>query len=195
MLETAGWDQRWSEKWNELFGSDPQQLQPGRIISQARGTYRTFTANGEIEAEVAGGLLYRAESGGLPVTGDWVALRHHAGDELAIIHHVLPRRTCFSRRAAGKRVEEQVIASNIDVLFVVMAMDQDFNLRRMERYITAAGESGAQVVVLLNKADKCAHRETVLDEARASAGEREVVCLSAREDDVPALLGARITAG
>ena len=91
----------------------------------------------------------------MPVVGDWVAARMVAPGQ-AIVEAVLPRRTCFSRRAAGRREEEQPLAANIDLVFLVCGLDGDFNLRRLERYLTLAAESGASPVVVLNKADLCA---------------------------------------
>src|SRR3712207_655852 len=112
-----------------------------------------------------------AGSKDLPVVGDWVALRELAGERgKAVIEEVLPRKSSFSRRAAGRETEEQVVAANIDTLFLVMGLDHDFNLRRVERYLIMARESGARAVVVLNKAD-------VVEDAAEKVGEVERVAL------------------
>src|ERR1700726_2681564 len=90
----------------------------------------------------------------MPVVGDWVAARIVAAD-YAIVEAVLPRRSCFERRAAGKREDRQAIAANIDLVFLVCGLDGDFNLRRLERYLALAAESGVAPVVVLNKSDVC----------------------------------------
>lgn len=131
-------------------------LQPGRVSIVHRDQYRLYTANGEMKAAAIGALLYRAENASeLPVVGDWVAVQP-TGPEEAMIHAVLPRRTAFSRRAAGDREQEQMIAANVDLALIVCGLDRDFNPRRIERYLTLARESGADAAVVLNKADLCA---------------------------------------
>jgi len=131
MLQEAGWDEVWEEKFADLAGKD---LKPSRVLAQHRQSYSLWTGPGEIDAEIAGALLYRAEAGGLPVVGDWVAVRQYAPTDVAIITDVLPRKTKFSRKASGSAGEEQVIAANIDLLFIVCGLDNDYNLRRLERY-------------------------------------------------------------
>ena len=153
----------------------------GRVALSQREQYRLYSESGELDAEPSGRLWYRAESdAGMPVTGDWVAARA-VGPGQGIVEAVLPRRTCFSRRAAGTREREQPVAANIDVVFLVCGLDGDFNLRRLERYLTLAAESGAAPVVVLNKSDICAAAESRRAEATAVAGSAPVVLLSARE--------------
>ncbi len=135
MLQQAGWDEVWEEKFADFAGKG---LRPARVLAQHRHSYSLWTAAGEADAELAGALLYRAEAGGLPVVGDWVAIRQYAPTDLAIITDVLPRKTKFSRKASGSVAEEQVIAANIDLLFIVCGLDHDYNLRRLERYLVAA---------------------------------------------------------
>ena len=150
MLQQAGWDEVWEEKFADFAGKG---LSPARVLAQHRHSYSLWTAAGEADAELAGALLYRAEAGGLPVVGDWVAVRQYAPTDVAIITDVLPRKTKFSRKASGSVAEEQVIAANVDLLFIVCGLDHDYNLRRLERYLVAARQSGAQPVIVLNKAD------------------------------------------
>lgn len=122
------------------------------------------TANGEMRAQLSGHLRYEAAPGELPVTGDWVALRIPSGQSAGQIQAVLQRATQFSRRAAGKAEREQIVAANLDYAFLVAGLDNDFSPRRIERYLTAAWESGATPVVILNKLDLCTD---LLDRIRA----------------------------
>lgn len=122
-----------------------------RVASAQREIYRLLIDAGELAAEPAGALWY---SGEMPVVGDWVAARI-AGGEQAIVEAVLPRASCFYRRAAGRREERQAIAANVDRLFIVCGLDGDFNLRRIERYLALAAEARVEPVIVLNKADIC----------------------------------------
>jgi ribosome biogenesis GTPase len=132
-----------------------QGLVPGRVVAGHTRLLRVWTDGGEALAEVAGSLRHLARGPEeLPAVGDWVALRP-PDDGPAVILAVLPRRTAFVRRAAGDRSCAQVLAANVDSVFLVMGLDGDFNLRRVERALVLAWESGAEPVVLLNKADLC----------------------------------------
>lgn len=129
----------------------------GRILSQAREVYRVVCEKGEMLSEISGKLRYEAVSGlDFPAVGDFVLLdRDSDKSGHAIIQKILPRKSVFVRKAAGNAMEEQVVAANIDTLFLCMSLNQDFNLRRLERYLTLAWESGAVPVVVLTKADLC----------------------------------------
>ena len=155
----------------------------GRIFFADRGRYRLFTVEGERPATVAGRLLLEAgQPANLPAVGDWVAAR--CGDQNAcVIESVLPRRNYLSRRAAGKREEEQVMAANIDTVLVLCGLDRDFNLRRLERYLTIARESGIDPVIVLNKADLCVELAARLDETIRIARGAPVVSTIATADD------------
>jgi ribosome biogenesis GTPase len=177
-LENIGADARVSGAFEKYAANG---LLLGRVALSQREQYRLYTESGEMTAEPSGGLWYRAAgASAMPVTGDWVAART-VGEGHAIVEAVLPRRTCFSRRAAGTREEEQPVAANIDMVFLVCGLDGDFNLRRLERYLTLAAESGAQPVVVLNKSDVCAEADVRRAEAAGVAGAAPVVMLSARE--------------
>lgn len=176
MLQQAGWDEVWEEKFADFADKG---LRPARVLAQYKHSYSLWTTSGEADAEIAGALLYRAEVNGLPVVGDWVAVRQHAPTDLAIITDVVPRKTKFSRKASGTAEEEQVIASNVDLLFVVCGLDHDYNLRRLERYLVAVGQSGAKAVIVLNKADLCVDLEARVAEANAIAAGVPVVAISA----------------
>jgi len=154
-----------------------------RVATAQRDVYRLLGEK-EWTAEAAGRLWY---DGMVPAVGDWVAARVVA-DGQALVEAVLPRRTLFARRAAGRREEQQAIAANIDLVFLVCGLDGDFNVRRLERYLTLAAESGAAPVVVLNKADCCADLPQAIEDAAAVSGEAPVVALTAR-DSADALLG------
>jgi len=154
----------------DAFNSHAAQgLILARVSLSIRDEYRLLTEAGELAAEPSGALLYGAASAAeLPVVGDWVAARVVEPGH-AIVHEVLPRRTKFSRRAAGTREDEQLIAANIDTVFLVSGLDHDFSLRRIERYLTLAYESGARPVIVLNKADLHPDLGAVLAEVTAIA--------------------------
>jgi ribosome biogenesis GTPase / thiamine phosphate phosphatase len=152
-----------------------------RVATAQRDIYRLYTEDADLAAEPSGALRYRAgDDTALAVTGDWVAARV-VDPALAIVEAVLPRRTCFARRAAGRREERQALAANIDVVFLVCGLDGDFNPRRLERYLTLAVESGAQPVVVLNKADVHPDVPGAMAAARETARGVPVVTCSARE--------------
>ncbi len=118
--------------------------------------YTLLTQGAELFARVTGRLRHEAAGrADFPAVGDWVAARRQPGEEWATIHAILPRRSRFSRKVAGEDAEEQIVAANIDTVFLVMGLDGDFNPRRMERYLTVAWDSGADPVVLLSKVDLC----------------------------------------
>jgi ribosome biogenesis GTPase / thiamine phosphate phosphatase len=145
-------------------------LVPGRVSEQHRGAYVVFTGHGEIRADTAGRLSHEASGfGDLPAVGDWVAVAHRPSESAGTIQAVLPRRTKFSRKVALTASEEQVLAANVDAVFLLMSLNEDFNLRRLERYITMAWESGAQPVVVLTKTDLCPDWELRLLEVEAIA--------------------------
>lgn len=147
----------WSSFFESQLSTAPVGI-PGRVASANHGRFLIWTEAGEIDASV-GGLLRK--SGALwPAVGDWVVLRN--GD--AVIDHVLIRKTCLSRKQPEREVREQVLAANIDVVFIVSGLDRDYNPRRIERYLVMAKASGARPVVLLNKADLAPQLGLELDE-------------------------------
>lgn len=161
--------------WNESFAAcfapySAEGLVPARVVAQ-RGLNRVSTGEAEHYADLAGRLRHELEgpggAAGFPAVGDWVVFRPPTGEGRGLIHAVLPRRSKFSRKVAGQRTEEQVVAANVDTLFLVSGLDGDFNPRRIERYLTAAWDSGARPVVVLNKLDRCADPERCLLEAEA----------------------------
>jgi ribosome biogenesis GTPase len=137
---------------------------PGRVSAQHRGEYDVLAEHRELRARVSGRLRHEAGSGAdLPAVGDWVALREET------IHAVLPRRSAFLRKVAWSQTEAQVLAANVDTVFVVTGLDDDFSLRRLERYLTLAWESGASPAVVLTKADLCDDPDEALLQAEGVA--------------------------
>ncbi|MET0294820.1 MAG: ribosome small subunit-dependent GTPase A [Phenylobacterium sp.] len=175
MLTSYGWSDALQHDFAPFAA---QGLAPARVLVQQRGRYRLITEAGELAAECAGRLLADAPAGGLPVAGDWVAAVLRPQEGAATIRHVLARRTAFVRKAAQVEAP-QVVAANIDVAFLACGLDEDFNLRRLERYLAAAWESGARPVVLLTKADLCADLPARIAEAEQVAIGAEVLALSA----------------
>jgi ribosome biogenesis GTPase len=159
-------------------------LLAARIVLEHGRFYRISAGEDERLAVTTGKLRHEAASAAeLPTVGDWVAFRPGEGEELASIRAVLPRASKFSRRVAGPRGEEQVVAANVDTVFLMMALDADYNLRRMERYLAVAFGSGARPVILLNKADLSAETEAQRSAAAALAPEVPVLTLSLAEPD------------
>ncbi|HPF84246.1 MAG TPA: ribosome small subunit-dependent GTPase A [Aminivibrio sp.] len=160
-------------------------LFPGRIVSQSRDLYTVVAERGELTAEVSG--KFRFEAGTLshfPAVGDFVLLDRsgNAGGN-GIIHAVLPRKSAFIRKAAGTSNDEQVVAANIDTVFLCMSLNSDFNLRRMERYLGVAWDSGAVPVIVLTKADLCADLARRLSEIGTVACGAEVLVTSSLSED------------
>ena len=138
-------------------------LEPARVVCELRRNfYAVHTAGGEVLGECGGGFFHVAKKADqFPAVGDWVGVRRREGEARADIHVVLPRRTKFSRRASGSEEIEQIVAANIDTIFLVSGLDQNFNPKRIQRFLVAAKESGAEAVVVLNKSDVCTDAETV----------------------------------
>jgi ribosome biogenesis GTPase len=154
---------------------------PGRIVVQRREADLVVTDAGNLSARLSGRLRHEAREAGHPAAGDWVALSANAGEGTATIHAVLPRRTAFVRRAADSVGTLQVIAANIDVVFVVSSMNADLNPRRLERFLAAAWQSGARPVVVLTKADLCERAEDQAAGIAIAAAGCPVVVVSARQ--------------
>lgn len=176
MLITYGWSDALQRDFAPFAA---QGLSPARVVLQQRGRCGLVTETGEAVGVPSGRLQHEAAAGGLPVAGDWVAVHPPQADAVAIIRHVLPRRTAFVRKAAGTGEAPQVVAANIDLALLVIGLDEDFNLRRLERYLAAAWESGARPLVLLTKADACADAAAFAAQAEQVAVGAEVVPVSA----------------
>lgn len=179
-LESYGFDEFFARE-AALF----EGLYPARITEQQRDFYTLFCEEGELLAEVSGKLLYTAEGSlDFPAVGDWVMIdrqKQYGGN--AVIRSILPRRSLFVRKAAGTAGGAQIIAANIDTIFICMALNADFNIRRLERYLAIAWESRARPVVVLTKADLCDSLPEKLGEVSAvSVGADVVFCSSTKND-------------
>lgn len=151
MLESLGWN---SARQAEFEPFQRLGQVPGRVCLEHNHVFRLMTAAGELLAEVAGRVKYAATGRrDLPAVGDWVAVKVDPSGSRATITAILPRRTSFSRKAAGRETEEQVIAANVDVVLLVFGLDKPENPRAVERYLVVARRSGATPVIVLNKAD------------------------------------------
>lgn len=160
------------------------QMFLARVTEQHRELYKVIGEGGEMHAVVSGKLTYNAgNSADFPAVGDWVMVdRADDSSGNAVIHHVLHRKSVFERRAAGTSHAIQVVAANIDVVFICMSLNNDFNLRRLERYLSIAWDSMATPVIVLTKADLCSDLSTRLAEiSTVSVGTDVVVCSSMEE--------------
>ncbi|MBM9500877.1 ribosome small subunit-dependent GTPase A [Leptospira sp. 201903071] len=170
LLTSYGWEP-------ELFLSEPLvDLIPARVISVYGEYSKILTDSGERRGVPSGVLL---SSGDTLVTGDWILVREIEGDDLCIVERILPRKTLLKRSSPGKRNQSQAIASNIDLLLVIMGLDNDYSPRRIERYLFLARISGAEVAIVLNKRDLCEDPETKFAEIKKIAGEIPVILISA----------------
>lgn len=176
-LEELGWTQREAELF-QPFAS--RGFTPGRVAVGYGATFRVYLEAAETLAQVSGRLRHDAKARrDLPAVGDWVALRW-TPPARASIHAVLPRRSLFSRKAAGRETAEQILAANVDTAFLVAGLDRDFNLRRLERYLSMTRESGAAPVVVLNKADLADDPAMRVHEVQAIAGGAPVHAVSSK---------------
>lgn len=172
-LEDLGWDGTFARHFEAWAAK--ADIQPGRVAIEFNHHFRVYAAAGELEVGVAGRLKHHAESRSeLPAVGDWVAVLTRSGQDRSTIQSVLPRRSKFSRKAAGHVTDEQIVAANVDVVFLVMSLDADFNQRRLERYLLLARESGAAPVILLTKPDVCPDVPSRVAEVVLMAGELPV---------------------
>ena len=160
-------------------------LHLSRVSVQQKNMYKVITERGEIQAEVSGKLTYlAAASKDYPVVGDWVLVdRTDDKSGNAIIHHILTRKSCFERKAAGEGYERQIIATNIDTVFICMSLNNNYNLRRIERYLCIAWESMAVPVIVLTKSDLCDDINSKLVEIEAVAIGVDVIVTSSIHDD------------
>lgn len=177
-LQDLGWD----AGWDAAFAAHRESgLEPARVALEDKHAFTLVARSGEVPARIAGRLQHEARgTDQLPKVGDWVAYRHKAGETRAVIHHVLPRRTSLTRKVPGREAAPQVLAANMDVAFIVQALDATFNPRRLERFLVMAHEGGARAVVVLNKVDLGDNVEERLAAAHAAAGSTPVLTVSAR---------------
>ena len=171
-LQDLGWCDFFETQWQQKQDSE---LIRARISEENRGLYKIISEHGEVWAELRGKLRHEAVSREmLPAVGDWVLATEHS--ERAQIAFVFARRSKFSRKIAGKKTEEQIVAANVDTIFLVSSLNREFNPRRIERYLTLAWESGARPIIVLNKSDLCEDVAGLRAEAEEAAmGVRVVI--------------------
>jgi len=178
--------------WSDFFASQlaevpaDSEVVVARVAEENREMFRLLSSQGEFMAEVSG--KFRHEVAGradFPAVGDWVLASTRKEESRATIHRVLNRKSKFSRKIAGKKTEEQIVAANVDVVFIVSSLNSEFNLRRLERYVALAWESGAQPVIVLNKSDLSENSEEHRREAQAAAiGVRVILSSALRGDGI-----------
>lgn len=182
-LQSLGWDSSFADAFEPY---EREGLVAGRVATQHRGVYDVLTASGPVSAQSAGALVHTAGPGALPAVGDWVAL-HVPPDGQALVRAVLPRRTQFVRKAAtgpANRTEHQVLAANVDTVFLVSSLGRDLNVRRLERYLATAWESGGAPVIVLTKLDLAS-----AEEAEAGRAEVEAIAFGVPVHAVSAVTG------
>jgi ribosome biogenesis GTPase / thiamine phosphate phosphatase len=150
-INDYGWDERFEGEWNERCA---ESMFPGRIVADYGQMLRVAADEGEF---LVNRPVNRPGNDDQVAVGDWVALERAANQPTACIRFLLTRKTKFSRAAAGIEVKEQIVAANVDTVFIIQSLNRDFNMRRLERYLVAAWESAATPVVVLTKADCCDH--------------------------------------
>lgn len=172
--------------WDAFFGAlfAPHReagLIPARVVAQHRDLCLAAGEAGELAAEVSGRFRHETKDrSGYPAVGDWIAVEPFAADR-GLVHAVLERRSAFIRKSPGGVTEAQVVAANVDTVFLVSGLDTDFNLRRIERYLTTAWDSGATPVIVLNKRDLCPDIEAVVTQVESIALGTPILAISASD--------------
>lgn len=168
----------------------------GRIVLEHKHSYRVMTEQGDFLATVSGNFAYHAFSRkDYPAVGDFVVIEQMPGEERAIIHHLFERKSKFTRKMAGLEVDEQIVATNVDYILLVMSLNADFNIRRLERYLVAAWDSGATPIIVLTKLDLCEDVSDFIKEVETVAFGVDVLTVSALTGEGIAQLNAFLTEG
>lgn len=176
-LKILGFDSHFKKLFNSI---DDGTLVPARVVSHGRKYYSVICEKGVMQAKLSGAIRFNSlSSSELPEVGDWVAISIR-GDK-SYITAILERKTCFSRRSTGNVIEEQVISANVDIIFIVMSLDSNYNIKRLQRYISTAVSSRAMPVIILNKADLCEDAEKAVREVAGLAGDISVLVTSSKD--------------
>ena len=192
-LSALGWCPFFEEAYRSVSEGDRK---PARVAVQHRGSYEVWTEDGVLTAEVSGRFRHQApRASDYPAVGDWVVIEPILNELRATIHAVLPRRTKFSRTAAGVTTEEQVLAANIDEVFITESLAIPPNLRRIERFLTLAWESGATPTVVLTKADLAEKVQETLDAVSALTKGGVVLCISCMDESGISSVKQRLHSG
>ena len=155
-----------------------------RVISQEKGMYKISNGTDVKTASVSGKFRYEAAAvSDYPAVGDYVLASWPEGDGQAVIKGLFPRKSCFMRKAAGPKKQEQVVAANIDTVLICMSLNHNFNIRRLERYLSITYDSGAAPVVVLTKADLCRDVRIKVSEVRTAAPDADILVVSSLNGD------------
>lgn len=161
-----------------------ENLSLARVIAQYKGLYKIITEQGEQLAQVSGALRHQTTDIAMyPAVGDFVMISNQVINEMAIIHNILTRKSVFLRKAVGIKGQAQVIASNIDIVFICMSLNNNFNLNRLERYLSIAWDSGAKPVVILTKADLCENLIEIVKKVEMVSLYSDIITTSIYEDN------------
>jgi len=203
-LNELGWNNFFDDNFNRI---KIEGQKAARVTGEQRNLYRVMSEDGELTAEVSGKLRYRSQSrADFPAVGDWVVIEPVTDESKAVIRAVLPRKSAFSRKAVlsggmpdtGGKTDEQILAANIDTVFLVSGLDGDFNIRRIERYVTIAWDSGATPVIVLNKIDLCDDLEATIEQVETVVFGVDILPVSATDgaglEEINAFLSAGRTA-
>ncbi|AWE07420.1 ribosome small subunit-dependent GTPase A [Lysinibacillus sp. 2017] len=178
-LQTLGFNTYFETQLNELTINTTNKI-PARVILEHKHSYRVITEQGEWLASISGNFAFNSYSRkDYPAVGDFVLVEQMPGEERAIIHHLFERKSKFTRKMAGQEMDEQIVASNVDIVFLAMSLNADFNVRRLERYLIAAWDSGAKPVIVLTKADLCDDVDAYVQEVESIAFGVEIIVVSA----------------
>lgn len=192
-LDDLGWDSFFD---GQVTDDERARWTPARVVWEGRERYRLSTGGAEWRSELSGRLRHAAASNAdLPAVGDWVLAGLRPAEGAATIYRILTRRSRFSRVAAGRSAEEQVVAANIDTVLLVTSLNRDLNLRRVERYLALTWESGAKAIIVLNKADLCPDPEAWRHEMASASQGVPVFVTSAMSGDGMAALTEIIRTG
>lgn len=179
-LQTLGFNEFFEEKF-ETYRAEGFSV--GRVMLEHKRMYRVWTEDGELLCEVSGKFAFLAETReDFPAVGDWVVLKSRTDEQRGTIQAILPRKSKFSRKVAGLNTEEQIVAANVDTIFLVNSLNEDLNLRRIERYLLLAWESGANPVIVLTKADLCTDLQVKLKQVEGISMGVSIVTISVLEE-------------
>ncbi len=170
-LTTLGFTKYFEEQILEMKKQSKfKNCVPARVTLEHKHSYRVLAQEGEWLATIAGHYAYTSLAReDYPAVGDWVLVEKMPGEERAIIHQLFKRKSVFSRKVAGLEIQEQIVASNVDIVLLVMSLNADFNIRRLERYLVAAWDSGAKPIIVLTKADLCEDESNLVKEVESVA--------------------------
>jgi ribosome biogenesis GTPase len=175
-LETLGWDEFFERHFQPYAANG---FTAGRVASEYKNSYLVYSESGKVFGEIAGRLRHEAvDRRDLPVVGDWVVIRPSPDNDKVTIHAVLPRKSKFTRKSAGVRTEPQIVGANIDTVFLITSLNEDFNPRRVERYLIVAWESGVRPIIILSKSDLCDETAERIRETRAVVGDVSIHAVS-----------------